>query len=71
MPTDKEVGIRRIPAYTLHYTTGHHRKRATNKLTTKKGDGIVFFTLGMWMFLTTMERSMRELGIYPQQQRLW
>ncbi len=21
MPTDKEVGIRRIPAYTLHYTT--------------------------------------------------
>ncbi len=49
----------------------HHRKRATNKLTTKKGDGIVFFTLGMWMFLTAMERSMRMLGIYPQQQRLW
>ncbi len=23
MPTDKEVGIHRIPAYTLHYTTGH------------------------------------------------
>ncbi len=22
MPTDKEVGIRHIPAYTLHYTTG-------------------------------------------------
>ncbi len=49
----------------------HHRKRATNKLTTKKGDGIVFFILGMWMFLTAMERSMRMLVIYPQQQRLW
>ncbi len=49
----------------------HHRKRVTNKLTTKKGDGIVFFILGMWMFLTTMERSMRMLVIYPQQQRLW
>ncbi len=24
MPTDKEVGIRRIPAYTLHYTTAVH-----------------------------------------------
>ncbi len=23
MPTDKEVGIRRIPAYTLHYTTAY------------------------------------------------
>ena len=22
MPTEQEVGIRRIPAYTLHYTTG-------------------------------------------------
>ncbi len=43
----------------------HHRKRATNKLTTKKGDGIVFFTLGMWMFLTAMERSMRMFVIYP------
>ncbi len=52
-------------------TAWHHRKRATNKLTTKKGDGIVFFTLGMWMFLTAMERSMRMLVIYPQQQRLW
>ncbi len=30
----------------------------------------MFFILGMWMFLTTMERSMRMLGIYPQQQRL-
>ncbi len=49
----------------------HHRKRATNKLTTKKGDGIMFFILDMWMFLTAMERSMRMLGIYPQQQRLW
>ncbi len=48
----------------------HHRKRTTNKLTTKKGDG-VFFILGMWMFLTAMERSMRTLVIYPQQQRLW
>ncbi len=35
----------------------HHRKRATNKHTTKEHiDGIVFFTLGMWMFLTAMER---------------
>ncbi len=31
----------------------------------------MFFTLGMWMFLTAMERSVRELVIYPQQQRLW
>ncbi len=23
MPSDKEVGIRRIPAYTLHYTTAY------------------------------------------------
>ncbi len=42
-----------------------HRKRATNKLTTKKGDGIVFFTLGMWMFLTTMERSMNACDLPP------
>ncbi len=50
----------------------HHRKRATNKHTTKEHiDGIVFFTLGMWMFLTAMERPMRMLVIYPQQQRLW
>jgi len=34
-----------------------------------KGDGIVFFILGMWMFLTTMERSMRMLKIYPQSSR--
>ncbi len=25
----------------------------------------MFFTLGMWMFLTTMERSMRMLVILP------
>ncbi len=30
----------------------------------------MFFILGMWMFLTAMERSMRTLVIYPQQQRL-
>jgi len=24
MPTEKEVGIRRIPAYTLHYTTEYN-----------------------------------------------
>ncbi len=46
-------------------TAWHHSKRATNKLTTKKGDGTVFFILGMWMCLTAMERSMRMLGIYP------
>ncbi len=33
-------------------------------------DGIVFFILDMWMFLTAMERTMRMLGFYPQQQRL-
>ncbi len=25
----------------------------------------MFFILGMWLFLTTMERSMRMLGILP------
>ncbi len=46
-----------------------HRERATNKHTTKEHtDGMVFIILGMWMFLTAMERSMRVLGIYPQQQ---
>ncbi len=49
----------------------HHRKRATNKHTKEHIDGMVFFILGMWMFLTAIERSMRMLGIYPQQQRLW
>ncbi len=34
MPTDKEVGIRRIPAYTLHYTTGP--TYAINSLTYEK-----------------------------------
>ncbi len=27
----------------------------------------MFFILGMWMFLTTTERSVRMLVIYPQQ----
>ncbi len=27
MLTDKEVGIRRIPAYTLHYTTAHDHEK--------------------------------------------
>ncbi len=32
MPTDKEVGIRRIPAYTLHYTTEHTSVESGRKL---------------------------------------
>ncbi len=32
MPTDKEVGIRRIPAYTLHYTTASSLALATNTM---------------------------------------
>ncbi len=30
MPTDKEVGIRRIPAYTLHYTTDMFRRKCAS-----------------------------------------
>ncbi len=56
----------------LYSTLCHHHKRATNKYTTKEHiDGIVFFILDMWMFLTATDKPMRMLGIYPQQQRLW
>ncbi len=74
-PLQFSIAIEWAGLFTRRYncaaSTAVTRKRATNKLTTKKGDGIVFFILGMWMFLTTMERSVRMLEIYPQQQRLW
>ncbi len=62
-PLQFSTAIEWAGLFTHHYncaaSTAYHRKRATNKLTTKKGDGIVFFILGMRMFLTTMERYIK------------
>ncbi len=52
-------------AVTTLYTC--HKQTPQRSIST----GIVLFILGMWMFLTAMEKPMTMLGIYPQQQRLW
>ncbi len=42
MPTDKEVGIRRIPAYTLHYTQSRRQSSTDGGAAevTKGGDDV-------------------------------
>ncbi len=44
----------------------HHFKSTTNTPTKEHIDGMVFFILGMWMFLTAMEKPMRMLGIWEE-----
>ncbi len=61
MPTDKEVGIRRIPAYTLHYTTGYNPAKRVHYFKDFYFYFIYFFVLLFFLHCDIISMTIKQI----------